>query len=413
MYNNQQITAKVTSFLDDHAVGVKRALIIIPDYTRFHSNAGMIANVIWHKLAATAEVDFLEALGTHVPMTRDEILAMYGDIPYNRFFAHNWRKDIVRLGEVPGEYIKEVSGGVVSEPIAVEVNARVLGDYDIIISIGQVVPHEVAGMANHAKNIFVGCGGHSMISGSHMLGAFCGLEQAMGKDHSPVRKVFDYAAERFLSKLPLWYIQTVTTAKGSDIETHGVFISQGREAFEKAVHLAQEKNITLLEKPVDKCVVYLDEKEFKSTWLGNKAIYRTRMAIADYGSLVVLAPGVDKFGEDAEIDALIRKYGYCGRENVIRLCRENLDLHENLSAAAHLIHGSSDGRFSVTYCTRLLTEPEVRGVGFEYMPLGEAMERYDPTALTPGFNKLADGEEVFYIPNPALGLWADKSKFNS
>jgi len=272
------------------------------------------------------------------------------------------------------------------------------------------VPHEVVGMANRNKNIFVGCGGSSMINSSHMLGAFYGLERIMGRDHTPVRDVFDYAEEHFLADIPLSYILTVTTAPGGDIRTHGLFIGRDRMYFEKAVELAQQKNLILMDRPFGKCVVLLDEKEFKSTWLGNKSVYRTRMAMADGGELIVLAPGVEKFGEDGDIDKLIRKYGYCGREQTIKNVHENDDLKNNLSAAAHMIHSSSDGRFNITYCTKHLSKEEVEGVCFDYMPYEEAAAKYDPAKLSDGWNTV-NGEEIYYISNPALGLWADKTKF--
>jgi len=378
-----------------------RVLLVVPDHTRFHSNAGFIANFIYHELEPRGRVDLLEALGTHVPMTREQCAAMYGDVPFERFIAHDWRADTERLGEVPGDFVREASEGVMDAPIAVEVNRLLTGSgYDLILSVGQVVPHEVAGMANHTKNIFVGCGGADMINSSHMLGAFYGMERIMGRDRTPVRMVFDYAAERFLAHLPLYYVLTVTTAPAGDIVTHGLYAGHGRGCFEEAVAEAQRRNITLLDAPIRKAVVYLDESEFHSTWLGNKAIYRTRMAMADGGELVVLAPGVRRFGEDAAVDALIRKYGYCGRGNVLHLFREHDDLRANMSAAAHLIHGSSEGRFSVTYCTRHLSAAEVTAAGFAHMPYDEAAALYQP-----------GGEGYFYIPNPALGLWADRARF--
>lgn len=153
----------------------------------------------------------MPALGTHLPMSDAELTSMYGDIPKDRFFVHNWRTEVVQVGTVPGQFVKEVSEGLMDEDIPVMVNRRLLEDYDLILSIGQVVPHEVVGMANHSKNIFVGCGGAQMINASHILGAFYGMERIMGKDFSPVRKVFDYAQEHFLSHLPLHYIMTVTT----------------------------------------------------------------------------------------------------------------------------------------------------------------------------------------------------------
>jgi nickel-dependent lactate racemase len=391
---------------------IGRLLLIVPDFTRYHSNAGRIANLYYHLFAGTAQVDLLVAVGTHVAMTREECEAMYGDIPHERFITHNWRIGNRKLGQVPGDFVAAVSEGIVTTPIDVEVDEKLWDGYDLILSIGQVVPHEVVGMANHSKNIFVGCGGSSMINGSHMLGAFYGMERMMGRDGTPVRKVFDYAAEQYLNDLPLGYVLTVTTAPGGKIHTHGLYIGKERRCFEQAVAHAQQTNLTFVDAPLNKVVVFLDPGEFKSTWLGNKSVYRTRMAIADNGELVVLAPGVDKFGEDPAIDGLIRKYGYAGRETVIRQCAENEDLRNNLSAAAHLIHGSSDGRFSITYCTRHLTKAEIEGVCFQYHPYEEASARYDPDKLIPGFNTV-DGEEIYYIPNPALGLWAGKNRFGA
>ncbi|OQB14025.1 MAG: hypothetical protein BWY15_01397 [Firmicutes bacterium ADurb.Bin193] len=387
---------------------LKKILLLPPDYTRMYSGAGQITRIYYELLSDTCEVDIMPALGTHEPMTREECTAFFGGaVPYEKLIVHNWRTDVVKIGEVPAEFVAEVSEGLVRETIDVEVNRLIVDkSYDLIISIGQVVPHEVVGMANYSKNIFVGCGGCSMISSSHMLGAFYGMERVMGRDFSPVRRVFDYAEEHFLKDIPVMYVLTVTTTDNDSVRIHGLFAGRERALFEQAVALSSEKNLTYVDKPLKKVVVYLDEREFKSTWLGNKAIYRTRMAIADGGELVVLAPGVRRFGEDSENDILIRKYGYVGRERVLELVRENKDLQNNLSVAAHLIHGSSDGRFKITYCTEKLSKDEVLGVNFSYEPLTDALKKYDIKILKDGFNTLPSGEEIFYISNPALGLWA-------
>ena len=387
---------------------LKKVLILPPDFTRMYSGAGKITAIYYELLKDTCQVDIMPALGTHVPMTQEEWVAFFGEgVPFDRMLIHNWRTDVMKLGEVPASFVSEVSEGLVNNSIDVEVNKAIMDpSYDLILSIGQVVPHEVVGMANYSKNVFVGCGGSSMINSSHMLGAFYGMERIMGKDFSPVRKVFDYAQENFLKDVPLLYVLTTTTNKGDEVTIHGLYIEKDRTGFEAAVKKSQEINLTHMKKRLDKVVVYLDPREFKSTWLGNKAIYRTRMAIADGGELIVLAPAVGHFGEDAENDKLIRKYGYVGRENVLKLvdAPENQDLRDNLSVAAHLIHGSSDGRFSITYCAGKLTEEEVRGVAFNYAPYEEMVRKYDPAKLVDGFNTV-DGEEIFYISNPALGLW--------
>lgn len=393
----------------------KKVLLLPPDYTRYHSNAGFISNVYYHLLTDMgASVDVMPALGSHRPVTREEAADMFGDIPFERFLEHNWRTEVVRLGEVPGEYLSEITDGLWKDPVSVEVNRRVMDEsYDLILSIGQVVPHEVIGMANHAKNLFVGVGGSDMINKSHMVGAVYGMERMMGRDFTPVRKLFDYALKEFLGSRPIVFALTVTTAPGGKIHTHGLFIGDTRKVLEEAVALAQEKNIDFVEHGIKKCVVYLDPKEFQSTWLGNKAVYRTRMAVADDGDLIILAPGITHFGEDAQIDKLIRKYGYCGRLKVLELFNANEDLQENMGAAAHLIHGSSDGRFRITYAVKPhMPKEDIENVNFLWADYDETVKRYDPASLQYGYNTLPDGEEIFFIPNPALGLWINREKFS-
>ncbi len=404
--NETELQALLAKTLEGKAP--KKVLLLPPDFTRMYSYGGKIA-AIYHKLLSpTAQVDVMPTLGTHVPMTEEECDAFFeGEIKHEQLIVHDWRRDVVKIGQVPASFVGQVSEGLVNDAIDVEVNRRIVeGGYDLIISMGQVVPHEVVGMANYSKNIFVGCGGSSMISGSHMLGAFYGLERMMGLDHSPVRKVFDYAQDHFLADVPLMYVLTVTS--GSTL--CGVFAEEdigksARGAFEKAVALSQRLNINKVEKPIKKCVVYLDPREFKSTWLGNKAVYRTRMAMAEGGELIILAPGIVKFGEDDQNDRVIRAYGYVGRPRVLEMVEESEELRANLSVAAHLIHGSSDGHFSVTYAAPQMSREEIEGVGYRYGDYEALTARYDVSSLRDGFQTLADGEEIYFISNPALGLW--------
>jgi len=408
--------AEIRAALEQSLAGrtLRRVLILPPDFTRFHSNAGFITNVYYHLLEARgAEVDILPALGTHVPVSETQWRTMFGDIPYAKMIVHNWRTDVTQVGEVPAEAVAEITDGLWKKSLAVEVNRRVMDPaYDLIISPGQVVPHEVIGMANHAKNLFVGVGGSEMINNSHMIGAVCGMEKAMGRDHTPVRRLFDYGMEHFLAQRPILFALTVTTAPGGKVHTHGLFLGEGRNCLTEAVKLAQQKNIDYVEHGLKKCVVYLDPSEFTSTWLGNKAIYRTRMAMADGGELVILAPGVRHFGEDETVDGLIRKYGYRGRLHTLEVFErpDADDLRANMGAAAHLIHGSSDGRFSITYCVKEITQDEIRGVGFQAADYDAMAAKYDPAKLRYGYNTV-DGEEIYFIPNPALGLWIDRERF--
>lgn len=392
----------------------KRVLAIPPDFTRLNSYAGPITEMVYDYFGERL-TDVMPALGTHTPMTPEQISAMFGHVPSSLFRVHDWRNDVVTVGEVPSGYVREVSEGRLDFTWPAQVNKLLLDpEFDLILSIGQVVPHEVIGMANYTKNIFVGVGGSAGINRSHYLGATYGMERIMGRAKSPVRDVMEYARKNFIPQLPIVYVQTVL-AKNYEtgrMELKGLFVGDDFECFQKAADLSLETNFIMVEKPIQKCLVWLDPSEFKSTWLGNKAVYRTRMALADGAELIILAPALKEFGEDPAIDRLIRKYGYKGTPHTLEVTKANKDLQDNLGASAHLIHGSSEGRFSITYCPGPgMTREEIEGVGFGYASLDEMMSKYDVAHLKDGWNTVG-GEEIYYISNPALGLWAHPSRFN-
>ena len=387
----------------------KKVLAVPPDFTRFHSKAGEMTTYIYlyYKDSLT---DILPALGTHTHMSDAEIDEMYKGVPKSLFRIHDWRKDVVTAGVVPGDFISRISEGKVDYPWPAQLNKLIFnGKHDLILSVGQVVPHEVMGMANYNKNIFVGTGGSEGINKSHFIGAVYGMERLMGIADNPVRSLLNYASANFTNHLPIVYVHTVIGRdETGKLVARGLFIGDDEDVFRLAADLSLKVNFTLLEKPLKKVVVYLDPAEYKSTWLGNKSIYRTRMALADGGELIVLAPGLKEFGEDPEIDRLIRKYGYRGTPATLKALSENDELKQNLSAAAHLIHGSSEGRFSITYCPGHLTRKEIESVNFKYADLGVMLNKYNPYLLKDGFYKLADGEEFYLIANPAVGLWSVK-----
>ncbi|MFW5802959.1 MAG: D-mannonate epimerase [Verrucomicrobiota bacterium] len=391
----------------------RRVMAVPPDFTRFNSRAGDITGAVYRYYGERL-TDIMPALGTHAPMSAAQLDRMYPDIPRDLFRVHDWRKDVITAGEVPAEYVREATEGIYYKPWPCQINRHIWeGGHDLVLSIGQVVPHEVVGMANHAKNLFVGTGGSKGINESHFIGAAYGMERMMGRADTPLRRIFNYGMEHFAKNLPVVFFLTVIgpDAAGKNV-LRGLYVGEGDdECFRKAAALARQVNVTLLDEPVDRAVVFLDEDEFQSTWLGNKAIYRTRMALADDAELTIIAPGVREFGEDREIDALIRRYGYRTTPEIMQFVKDNPDLAGNLSAAAHLIHGSSEGRFKVTYCPGHLSREEVESVGYEYGDVHAMTERYLAEDRQTGWATLPDGERFFYISNPALGLWAAKEKF--
>ena len=462
----------------------EKVLIIPPDYTRLHSRAGLLTQFAYEYYGTRVQ-DIMPALGTHLPMSETQLRKMFGEkIPLSVFRVHDWRNEVETIGKVPADLVLAASEGKANEEWPAQLNRLVWnGGHDLVLSIGQVVPHEVMGMGNYNKNLLVGVGGADAIHFSHFIGAIYGMERMMGRADNPLRKILDYATDHFIKpKLPVVYVQTVigtstphqapaddsaldeeiaklseenlalkrsngellreleeklkskgvssveleaAAGKGEaegegseeDFPTKGLFISRERDCFEEAAKLSLRVNFTMLEKPLKKVVVMLDEEKYSSTWIGNKAVYRTRMAIADGGELIILGPGVNTFGEDKEIDRVIRKYGYRTTPEVLEHLSNSRDLMKNLSAAAHLIHASSENRFTITWCPGKLSKEEIESVGFQYGDLNEMLKLYNVSELSEGENtvKLADGkeEEIFYIPNPAGGLWAYRGRFQA
>ncbi len=398
-----------------HAGDVSRTLILPPDATRAHSAAGMLTRALYEE-ARAAELCVMPALGTHRPMSPAEIRRMFGtDMPPAAFCEHDWRSGVVRLGTVPSDFVHSVSARVLEDAlpgfdVPVEVNRRLVeGGYSAVFSVGQVVPHEVAGMANGVKNVLVGAGGRGTINASHFLGAVCGMERIMGRAENPVRTVLNYARDTCLRDLNLVYILTVVEVSPAGAPVLcGLFVGDDDATFLRAASLSRQVNVHLLDEPQQRVVAWLDPREFRSAWLANKAIYRTRMAVADGGELLVLAPGLRAFGEDATVDQLVRRYGYRGTAATLRAVRKDAEMRDNLSAAAHLIHGSSEGRFRIVYATDpdSMGPDEIEAAGYCPADVRPLQQRYDPERLRPGPN-----DEFYFVPSPALGLWASRQAF--
>lgn len=385
----------------------QKALLLPPDYTRLPSRAGEITS-LFYELYPEATTDIMPALGTHDPMSDEQIADMFRGVPASLIREHRWRKDVVTLDHVPAEFVREATAGIYDKPWPAQVNQLLRdGGHDLIFSIGQVVPHEVIGMANYNKNVFVGTGGEAGINDSHFLSAVYGMERTMGRADTPLRRILNYAQDHFCQQMPLLYALTVIEEDHQQkrLITRGLYIGDDHDTFFEAAKLAYEVNFIHLDRAPKHIVAYLDPSEFHTTWLGNKSIYRTRMAIADGGRLTVLGPAVHKFGEDEQIDVLIRKYGYRNTAPILKAFEENEDLAANPSAAAHLMHGSSEDRFEIVYAAGKLTREEVESVGYRYGDLDELMRRYPIEELNDGWNPDRGEGEFYFIRNPALGLW--------
>jgi nickel-dependent lactate racemase len=391
---------------------LKRVLLLPPDLTRAHSGVGVITETIYKALAPTCDVHVIPTLGQHQPHTEEENRWMFGSIPHARIHAHDWIDGVTRVGTIPGSLVEETTGGLADWDIPVDLNTMTVTEpWDLIVNIGHVVPHEVLGFANHNKNYFIGLGGKETICTSHLAAAIYGIEENLGRLVTPLRACFNWAEDNLLGHLPDVYLQVVMRRDDANrLVTSGIYVGDDLETYLAAARASRRQNITIFDEPVAKVVAVMQADEFRSTWVANKAVYRTRLAIGDGGELLIIAPGLERFGEQDGVERLIRKYGYTGRDRILQLYRKEADLQALAHGAAHLVHGSSDGRFTIRYAPGHLTREEIEGVGFGYAELGETLARYPPDRMKEGWNTMPDGERVFFISTPSAGLWATKAR---
>ncbi|MGF1679363.1 MAG: lactate racemase domain-containing protein [Candidatus Methylacidiphilales bacterium] len=391
---------------------LKRVLLLPPDLTRAHSGSGKVTEWIYQALPKDCDVHVIPTLGQHIPHTPEENRWMFGSIPEERIHAHDWRNGCTRIGVIPAAKVAESTGGLADWEIPVDLNSMLMDQpWDLIINIGHVVPHEVLGFANHNKNYFIGLGGKETICASHIAAACYGIENNLGNLITPLRACYNWAEDQFLSKLPDVYFQIVMRRdEQNQLVTSGVYVGDDLETYLMAARASREQNITVFEKPVQKIVAVMQADEFRATWVANKAVYRTRMAMADGGELLVIAPGVERFGEQPEVEEIIRRFGYRDTPTIMEYYRKEPLLQNFAHGTAHLIHGSSEGRFTIRYAPSKLSREEIESVGYAYMDLNEALARYNPSTMKEGWNTMADGEEVFFISTPSAGLWASRDR---
>jgi nickel-dependent lactate racemase len=411
-----EMEAACQRMLDEAVVrlgsNLRRVLLLPPDLTRAHSGSGWITETIYHRLPKTCDLHVIPTLGQHVPHTEEENKWMFGSIPHSRIHAHDWRGGVVRAGTIPAERVAESTGGLANWDIPVDLNRMLMEEpWDLVINIGHVVPHEVLGFANHNKNYFIGLGGKETICASHLAAGVYGIERNLGNLITPLRACFNWAEEKMLGRLPDVYFQVVMKRDADNKLVHtGVFVGDDLETYLQAAQLSREVNITTFDRPVRKIVAHMQGDEFRSTWVANKAVYRTRMAMADGGELLIIAPGLERFGEQKDVDTLIRKYGYAPSREILQLYQENADLQDLAHGTAHLMHGTSEGRFTIRYAPGRLTRTEIEQVKFEYADLNETLQRYPLGQMKEGWNTRPDGEEIFYISTPSAGLWSTRDK---
>lgn len=325
-----------------------RVLAVIPDRTR-DDNTDLLFPMVSQELAArrAASFDALVAQGTHPPMTEAEKRAKIGaglaDIPLlNTVFDHHWDRpsELTTLGTLTGAEISALTGGLMTQDVPIQLNARLApGTYDYIFVLGAVVPHEVAGFAGGAKYFFPGVAGPELTHLTHWLGALATIERVIGRVETPTRHVIEAAAAHV--KTPVIGFTSVSTRNDAGLRTHALFTGGLRETVRQAAAVSAQVHIRHTGRRYRRVVALLDE-HYDEMWVGGKASYKLGAIIEDGGELVIYAPHLK--GISTTHGALIEKYGYAPIEQVREMVEGSDELRANLCVAAHLAHVSYAGR---------------------------------------------------------------------
>ena len=325
-----------------------RVLAVIPDRTR-DDNTDLLFPMVSQELAArrAASFDALVAQGTHPPMTdaekRAKIGAGFSDLPLlGTVFDHHWDRpsELTTLGTLTGAEISTITGGLMTQDVPIQLNARLApGTYDYIFVLGAVVPHEVAGFAGGAKYFFPGVAGPELTHLTHWLGALATIERVIGRVETPTRHVIEAAADHVTT--PVIAFTSVSTRNDEGLRTHGLFTGGLRETIRKAAAISAQVHIRYTGRRYRRVVALLDE-HYDEMWVGGKASYKLGAVIEDGGELVIYAPHLK--GISTTHGALIEKYGYAPIEQVREMVEGSDELRANLCVAAHLAHVSYGGR---------------------------------------------------------------------
>jgi nickel-dependent lactate racemase len=324
-----------------------RVLAIVPDKTR-DDNTHLLFPMASQVLAArkVAKLDVLIAQGTHAPMTETQKRAKIGagaaETPnLCTIFDHAWDKpeSLVTLGELSGERIAQLSGGLMHDAVPVKLNSLLApGVYDLVLVFGATMPHEVAGFAGGAKYFFPGVAGPELTHMTHWLGAMAQIENVIGRVETPTRRVIEAAAE--FVRTPVISFTSVSTRDETGFHTFALFAGDIRKAMRRGAEISRQIHIKYTGRKYRTVIALLDT-HYDEMWVGGKASYKLGGIVEEGGELIIYAPHLNQLS--ATHGKLIEKYGYAPLEAVREMVEGSPELRANLAIAAHLAHVAYSG----------------------------------------------------------------------
>ena len=319
----------------------KRVLVIIPDGTRTMPMPLMFRLLQEEWLPQTETLDFLIALGTHQPMSDDHLSRHLGvEVAAGRaggsaVFNHAWDKPetFVELGVIDAEEMTSLSRGMLVMDVPVRLNKLVL-DYDQIILLGPVFPHEVVGFSGGNKYFFPGIAGEEIIHFTHWLGALMTSYEIIGSGYTPVRAVIDRAAA--MIPTPTACLALVVVHEG----VHGCYFGSAQETWQAASALSAQVHIRYVEKPYQKVLAVMPEL-YDDVWTGAKGMYKMEPVVADGGEVIIYAPHITELSYSH--GGALRGIGYHVRDYFVKQWEQFK--HEPWGVLAHSTHARGIGSY--------------------------------------------------------------------
>lgn len=322
----------------------KRVLVLTPDATRTCPLPMMIRAIREVIGARCAKLDFMVALGTHTPLPEKDLLALYGISPEQRreefgqsdFFNHRWElpATFVRIGQLAAAEIAEISGGLLNQTVPIDINKKIF-EYDLLLILGPVFPHEVVGFSGGAKYLFPGISGGEFLHLFHWLGALITCSGIIGVKDTPVRRVINRAIQNI--KIPIHCLSMVVTGRNS---LCGLYAGDVHNTWAAAADLSAKIHVIHKEKPF-RIVLGQAPGMYDEIWVGGKVSYKLEQVVADGGTLIIYAPHIREISRTW--GQYIEKIGYHVRDYFLAQMENFKDIP--LGVLAHSTHVRGTGTF--------------------------------------------------------------------
>lgn len=370
----QDVLSILEKGLPRELVSGKRILVLTPDSTRTCPLPMMIREIARILFPQVKQLDFMVALGTHQPMNENEILELYGLtnatrdqlLPGSRILNHRWDlpDTLTVIGNLDEDDVEEVSGGRFRNSVDVSINRHVF-DYDLILILGPVFPHEVAGFSGGDKYLFPGISGGDFLHFTHWLGAVVTNWDTIGVQNTPVRDAITLAAG-YLS-VPRLYLSMVVKPGN---ELAGLYVGETREAWEAAAKLSAQIHILYKDKPFH-TVLGTASPMYEELWVAGKVMYKLEPVVADGGTLIIYGKHITRIS-DTWGDQILR-VGYHTRDYFLKCMDQFKDVPGGVLAHSSHVKGLGDfengfekPRINVVLATSI-PEEECRAINLGYM----------------------------------------------